>query len=1385
MTIHRILTVFLGTIFVATGGTWTHAQTPAPSTQLTIPDKTKRSKMEAQNRWFTRGRTAPTGQSSAELRLRAHQFKMHRRLRATPFVPSAKNDATAGAVSSGEGWIPLGPAPLASDASGFGLRDYGWVSGRATAVAIDLADITGNTVYLGSAYGGVWKSVNAAAALPSSVVWTSVFDDQPTLSIGSIAIQPGGTGVLLVGSGETNSSTDSYYGLGIFRSTDHGVTWSLAASSTDARSFKGMGFSKIAFSEANPSLVVAGAGFAAQGMSDGLDSGTNRGIYASTDAGVSWRYASVKDGASSITASSVTSVLYNSSGRLFLAAIRRHGFYSSTDGVNWTRLANQPGVTTGSAALSLASCPTDANNNSFACPIYRGEMAVVPSRDEVYAWFMDLPGNSLPEVDRGIWRSVGGGAWTQISSAGLTSCGDPSGCGVENGDYSLSIGAVPNGSVATDLYAGAANLYKCPLNSGATSTSCSGGAWLNLTHAYGCSEIARFHPNLHAMQFAVVSGQALGYFGNDGGIYRTLDGFMGLRAGLNGSCEGSNQFDSLNLSLGSLTQLISFSEHPTDASTLFAGAQGNGFAGTDQAETSSSFVNVLSGDGGHTLIQPSTPTRWLAAVPDVAPGGLEISSCEFGIDCRSGNFAPVVSSSDLGGDDGDFYVPYIFDPQADTQLLVGTCRVWRAAIDRSTFTQLSNNFDTGAGGCSGNEANQVRALAAGGPRGVHGFSNVVYATTDGSGPILGPTNPPGGRVFVSVNADSATPSFADVTANINPKQFPVSSVAIDAGDVSGQTAYVTIMGFGVSHVFKTANAGGTWSAFGSVANGLPDAPANAALIDAATSEVYVGTDTGVFVSPTSSPSWVEVGIDGSVHLPSVPVTALRLFYPSVGTKKLRASTYGRGLWEYNLIVTPDFRLQVANPSRTIFAGQQATFNGSVTPSNGYASTVTLSCAGTTPSTCVPNPISVIPTAGGSAFSVRSTGTTGDYPFRIRAVGSDTSHITQEANVALKVVDYAIGELNPSSVTVVRSAVSGAMTFAVTATGPLEGSVLLSCPTGLPAAASCQFSPSNSVQPTPANPITVSLTVATGNTTPAGTFPVTIQAQTAGAPSPKTQVIGLTVTAGPDYALAVNNSPLSLKVGQAGEFIGTLTSVNGYSQSVTISCGTGAPTNCSGGSFVPSAGGAQFQVSTGGNAEQTYHFNLMAKGADTSAIEHSVPVTLNLLADFVMTSDSGSQTIAAGGTATYLLDVTPGGTSFSNNVTFSCSSSSLPPLARCVFRPASIAGGSGASVVTVDVTTTASTASLGSEHEIFFAMTFPLLGLMGVGLQRRRLACRWRRTSRALVFALTLWMSACGGGYSDPGGGGGHPGTPPGTYSVQVGAICGATSRQVTLLIVVQ
>src|SRR5262249_46274300 len=244
------------------------------------------ARRRAAEQWLQRGRNLP-GQSAAALRLRAHRQRLEMRAARAAFGPAQVS-------SSSGGWIPIGPAPLASDASGFGQQGYNWVWGRATAVAVDPADTDGNTVFVGGAYGGLWRSENAgaASASPADVVWTPLLDDQATLAIGAVAIQPGNNNpqktLVLVGTGETNSSGDSYYGLGILRSTDAGSSWQLIAQSSDtpARTFAGLGFSRIAFSQLNPSVIVASTAGATEGYLEGLEDpiNTNRGLYFSLDA---------------------------------------------------------------------------------------------------------------------------------------------------------------------------------------------------------------------------------------------------------------------------------------------------------------------------------------------------------------------------------------------------------------------------------------------------------------------------------------------------------------------------------------------------------------------------------------------------------------------------------------------------------------------------------------------------------------------------------------------------------------------------------------------------------------------------------------------------------------------------------------------------------------------------------------------------------------------------------------------------------------------------------------------------------------------------------------------------------------------------------------------
>lgn len=1341
----------------------------------------------AREKWRLAGRKL-RGRNSAILRGHAIQQKLQMRT-------ARRLDSGA----PGTGWVSIGPKPLPSDASGMGLQDYGFVAGRATAVAIDRNDASGNTVFVGGAYGGVWKSSNAGEVDPSSVIWMPLTDDQPTLAIGTIAVQPQGSlnpdpasSVILAGTGETDSSTDSYYGLGIQRSADGGQTWSLISEDvTKAHSFAGLGFSQIAFSEADPNLVVAATGGTSQGVVEGLENSArvNRGLYYSTDAGLSWQAAVVLDSGVSISPDSATAVAYNpaatnnSGAPKFYAAIRYHGFYSSSDGINWSRLTTQPGV-----GLATAACPAQTLDSS-TCPIYRGEIAFVPERSgasnlgEIYVWYVDAS-----NIDQGIWTSTDGGAsWTQINDSGIANCGDPfGGCGTEDGAFNLTLAAVPNGATATDLYAGAVNIYKCTIT--ILSPTCSGSGsntFLNLTHAFGCSDIAKIHPGQHGMDFILANGVPLIFFANDGGIYRALDGYDGLTTG---TCGETNQFDNLNATLGPMMQFVSLSESANDANVIFGGTQDNGAAATAFSQSSGAWVNVDTGDNGFTAISPTDNNEWFVATPPDSNSGVNLFGCQNGVTCHSSDFQShqIVDSSAVDGDTGPFELPFLLDPQKPDELILGTCRIWRGPSTGGGFFLLSPDFETGGtGSCSGNEINLIRSIAAGGLKGANGDSQTIYVGTNGEGPSI-PTTPTGGHVWVTTNADGGPLTWTDVTQSINPQGFPISGIAMDSTDPLGKTAYVAIMGFHTAHVWKTTNAGATWTDFsGSPPNALPDAPVNTIVIDSGASlsngTVYVGTDVGVFASSTGSPTWAEAGPASGQggFLPNVAVTSLQIFN-SGGLKRLRAATYGRGIWEWNLITTPDFQLNVSNNPLTIFASQSANFVGALYALNGYISNVDLSCtagASDAPANCSATPNLIAPTANGENFSLTASGSVGDYKFNLHAAGTDFSATTHDFPLTLHIVDYGLTSMSPSAVDIAPGNTSEPISFQVTASGSFASTVALSC-SDLPAGTACQFQPSSSISPTGGSPVSMTLNIATAAFTPAGDFPITINASVPDGPT-KTQPLTFIVSNTPDYTISISSPSVTVPVNTSVSFNGTLTAMNGYNNSVSLTCGTGAPPTCgvSPSVAVPSTGGTSFSVQVRGDVSQTYNFNINAVGNDSSQVTHSVPVTFTATPsqtfDFTFGIAPNSASASVGQTTTFNLDVNPTIGSFPNSVTFACSK--LPALVTCNFNPAQVSAGSQDSPVTFTISTTAPVTASGLAATPFLS-AIPILSLLWFS---RKL--RVRLVQSAFTVMLTVFILgslSCGGGLqgNSGGGGSGSPGTPPGTYTINVTATCGSITH---------
>src|SRR5947209_14829245 len=83
-----------------------------------------------------------------------------------------------------------------------------------------------------------------------------------------------------------------------------------------------------------------------------------------------------------------------------------------------------------------------------------------------------------------------------------------------------------------------------------------------------------------------------------------------------------------------------------------------------------------------------------------------------------------------------------------------------------------------------------------------------------------------------------------------------------------------------------------------------------------------------------------------------------------------------------------------------------------------------------------------------------------------------------------------------------------------------------------------------------------------------------------------------VVAAPDFKLQISNSPLTAFPNQAVNFQGTLTSLNGYSKSVIVSCGGAHPASCGTATVLPTASGAPFSVGASNPGPGTFTFSIM-------------------------------------------------------------------------------------------------------------------------------------------------------------------------------------------------
>ncbi len=287
----------------------------------------------------------------------------------------------------------------------------------------------------------------------------------------------------------------------------------------------------------------------------------------------------------------------------------------------------------------------------------------------------------------------------------------------------------------------------------------------------------------------------------------------------------------------SVAQIYRLGASATNASKILTGWQDNG--------TNLYSVNwgkVIGGDGMECII-------------DYSNNNTMYGSLYYGEIHRStnGGYNWVEITNGIY-EQGAWVTPYVQDPNSPSTLYAGYINVYKTVNKGNTWQKISN-FNT---------QYTLRALAV-----APSNSNVIYAANRQ-------------KIYKTVNGGQ---SWTDISAYFNGAS--VTYIAVHP--TNPNKLWITLSGFynGVK-VFKSDDGGATWS---NISGSLPNLPANTIVYENNSADgLYVGMDVGVYYRDTVLGDWVPF----MKNLPNVIVKELQIFYPS---HKIRAATFGRGVWE--------------------------------------------------------------------------------------------------------------------------------------------------------------------------------------------------------------------------------------------------------------------------------------------------------------------------------------------------------------------------------------------------------------------------------------------------------------------------------------------------------
>jgi photosystem II stability/assembly factor-like uncharacterized protein len=453
---------------------------------------------------------------------------------------------SSGIPLSTTSWTPIGPAPIVSSLVANSLDPGNTpVSGRIAAVAPDPTNA--NTLYVATAGGGVWKTLNGGST------WSPLTDQQATLSMGAIAVAPSNPNVIYAGTGEADFSLDSFYGRGLLKSTDAGATWTLLTGNAEVNEFDRKAISRILVNPTDPNTVYLAV---AAGGENGLTG--PYGLYKSSDGGTTWTNTTTSittdpsaDFTDAVLDPSNPQTLYVAVDNPF-ASIAKSGVYKSTDGgSSWSIAGNFPQGIGGMIRVAIAASAPQT----------------------LFAAISDVSSGGLLEM---LKTSDGGSTWTVLGKT-------PNYMG-DQGFYSTALAVDP--ANANIVYAGGQN--STGKAKGFIESTDGGNTWSDIST--GVANKTGPHTDHHAIVFDT-NGKLLD--ANDGGIWR-----------LDNPDPKNIAWTDLNGNLNTIT-FTGIAVDPTNPSIAYGGSQDNG---TEKFTGSLGWTQFGSNDGGFVRVDPTNPS---------------------------------------------------------------------------------------------------------------------------------------------------------------------------------------------------------------------------------------------------------------------------------------------------------------------------------------------------------------------------------------------------------------------------------------------------------------------------------------------------------------------------------------------------------------------------------------------------------------------------------------------------------------------------------------------------------------------------------------------------------------------------------------------------------